>query len=219
MRLPSTFLVTLPMIAPFALHPSVSRAQTEGQRAVTRSDVTSESGPPGQKAVQATVEPKVPFNGFQIRSDDADSWLKLGGLLQADGRFFLHGDGVDTFVVRRARIDLRAKLAKFFGVRLHPEFAGSSPSLLDAYATLGFVDEVELQVGKMKAPLGLELLQSPSEFVFPELGLPGRFVYRTQGYYYFGPLGVLGEYVRSTQDVSNGTDTVGPPGIERLRAC
>jgi phosphate-selective porin OprO and OprP len=97
-------------------------------------------------------------------------------LVQADGRFFAEGGGMDTFAVRRARLDLRATLYEYFGLRLHPELAGSQLSLLDAYGTVGFIDEVELLVGKTKAPIGLELLQNPSDYLFPETGLPSSLI-------------------------------------------
>lgn len=115
------------------------------------------------------------FKGFRVSSEDGAHSLKLGGLVQADGRLFLV-EGTDVFVIRRARLDVRAKVGKFFGFRLQPELAGAAPSLLDAYASVAFLDEVVLQMGKMKSPLGLELLQSPRDFVFPELGLPSLLV-------------------------------------------
>lgn len=299
--------------------PTAGAARTSGApdergSATALSQQSEQEGLP-QVADEAAIEPakaRAPFKGFVIGSDDGDYSLKLGGLVQADGRFFLGGDGTDTFVARRARIDLRATLGKYFSLRLHPELAGSSITLLDAYATVAFVDEIELQVGKMKSPIGLELLQSPRDMPFPERGLPSLLVpnrdvgavlqgelfdgvvayaagvfngvpdgangdadetdekdlegrvflrplvptgvdalaglgvgvgasvgdqagalpaYRTpgrqtffayadtstaagsrarlspQGYYYYGPIGLLGEYVRSTQDVSIGANT------------
>src|SRR5690606_42065101 len=101
---------------------------------------------------------------------------KLGGFVQADGRFLFGNQGTDTFAVRRARLDFRATLASYLSARLHPELAGSRLNLLDAYITLGLVPELQVQVGKMKSPIGLELLQSPRDMVFPERGLPSLLV-------------------------------------------
>ena len=116
------------------------------------------------------------FTGFGIESPNGEHALKLGALVQADGRFFLAGEGTDTFVARRARLDFRGTVAKYFLVRLQPELAGSTLSLLDAYCTVAFVDEIQLQVGKMKSPIGLELLQSPRGMPFAERGLPSLLV-------------------------------------------
>jgi phosphate-selective porin OprO/OprP len=111
------------------------------------------------------------LEGFELEADGGHA-LRVGGLIQGDGRFFLDGTGTDTFVVRRARIDVSGKLARYFELRVHPEFAGTRVVLLDAYANLHFVDEIQFRLGKGKPPFGLEHLQTPRDFLFPELGLP-----------------------------------------------
>lgn len=124
-------------------------------------------------------EPKGPqkFDGFKIDVPGGHG-VRVGGLIQGDGRFFLESDesGTDTFLVRRARIDLTGKLARYFELRVHPDFAGSRIVLLDAYVNVHLVDWLQLRLGKGKVPFGLELLQSPKDFMFPELGLPSLLV-------------------------------------------
>jgi phosphate-selective porin OprO/OprP len=111
------------------------------------------------------------LEGFEVEAEGGHA-LRVGGLIQGDGRFFLTGSGTDSFLVRRARVDVTGKLARYFELRVHPDFAGSRVVLLDAFVNLHFIDEVQLRLGKGKPPFGLEHLQTPRDFLFPELGLP-----------------------------------------------
>jgi phosphate-selective porin OprO/OprP len=119
-----------------------------------------------------------PFKGFKVQAEDGAYQLRVGGYVQADGRFFTKAKGspTDTFAVRRARIELRGTLAKYFDILVQPELAESKLTLLDAYGNIHLIDEVQLQVGKMKSPVGLEYLQSPTDLIFPEFGLPSLLV-------------------------------------------
>jgi phosphate-selective porin OprO and OprP len=157
----------------------------------------SQEPAPAPIAEQRAPEPRAagqpeqskPFKGFSIQSEDGDYQLKVGGFIQADARVFTEsaGDPINTFAVRRARIDLRATVGRYFELRVQPEFAGSSPRLLDAYANLRFFDEVQFQAGKMKSPIGLEYLRAPTDLVFPEFGLPTSLVpQRDVGFYVHG---------------------------------
>lgn len=133
------------------------------------------TAPPSAQPAAAPVGSA--FRGFEIGDGGGDWSLTLSALVQADGRFFLDvTEPGDTFLVRRARLDLRATVARFFKLRLQPEFAGSRLSLLDAYVNVGLLPEIELQAGKMKAPIGLELLQSTGANLFAEVGLPSLLV-------------------------------------------
>ena len=68
-------------------------------------------------------------------------------------------------------------LAEWIDFRIMPDFAGSSSSLQDAYANLRpFGPLAQLQVGKFKAPFGLERLQSATAITFIERGLPTNLV-------------------------------------------
>lgn len=159
-----------------ASSPGAAPAPAQQQPPTSSSNFT---GTPqdGDEGSRVTEPPKqaARFKAFEIKAEDGNYALKIGGLVQADGRFPLDSGG-DTFVVRRARLDLTATLAKYFSLRLHPELADSKLTLLDAYLGVALVEEVQLQVGKMKAPIGLELLQSPRDIPFAELGLPSLLV-------------------------------------------
>jgi phosphate-selective porin OprO/OprP len=166
--------------------------------------------PPSVAAAPLGRGPK-DFEGFAIRSDDERYELRLGGFVQADARAFTKsaGEPKNTFAVRRARLEFRGRLARYFELRIHPELADSKLTLLDAFVNVHVVDEVQLQVGKMKSPVGLEYLQSPTDLAFPEFGLPALLVpQRDVGAYLHGDLlkGVFAYQVGVFNGVADGTN-------------
>lgn len=114
-------------------------------------------------------------DGFFLRSPDGKSFqLRLRGYVQADTRWFETGDaaGNDTFALRRVRPIFEGTLLENIDFRIMPDFAGGSPTLFDAYINLRYLPEAQLQIGKYKAPIGLERLQSATANTFVERGLP-----------------------------------------------
>jgi phosphate-selective porin OprO/OprP len=81
--------------------------------------------------------------------------------------------------------------------------------LLDAYGNVRLIEEVQLQVGKMKSPVGLEYLQSPTDLLFPEFGLPSLLVpQRDVGFYVHGDIlkGTVGYQLGAFNGVADGTN-------------
>jgi phosphate-selective porin OprO/OprP len=114
-------------------------------------------------------------DGFFLRSPDNKSYqFRLRGYLQADTRWFEHGDtgGTDTFAMRRVRPIFEGTLFEYIDFRLMPDFAGGSASLFDAYINLKYLQDAQLMIGKYKPPIGLERLQSATATMFVERGLP-----------------------------------------------
>jgi phosphate-selective porin OprO/OprP len=118
----------------------------------------------------ASLATTAPEDGFGFKSTDGAYALKIRGVLQADGRFFLAG-GTNTFLVRKARPTLDGTVARYFDFRITAELA-SSPSALDVYGNVRMVKELQLRAGKFKSPLGLERLQNDPDVPFIERGLP-----------------------------------------------
>lgn len=113
--------------------------------------------------------------GVALKSGDGDVELKLRGLVQADGRFFLDDDANpqnDTFLFRRIRPTLEGSWGKLVGFRLTPEFAGDSATIVDAYVDLKFDPRATVRIGKVKGPVGLERLQSGGSLAMVERGFP-----------------------------------------------
>ena len=111
--------------------------------------------------------------GLGVKSADGGLDVRLKGLVQADGRFFLGDDGQnDTFLFRRIRPTLEGGWGPLVGFRLTPEFAGDGASIVDAYLDLKFDPRATLRIGKVKGPIGLERLQSGGAIGFVERGFP-----------------------------------------------
>lgn len=99
--------------------------------------------------------------------------------MQSDGRLFPSSEGVpnvDNLLIRRARPIIEATVARYFEFRLMPDFGGTSPTIFDAYWDGKFAPQFTVRTGKFKPPIGLERLQSATDIVFAERGLPTNLV-------------------------------------------
>ena len=119
-------------------------------------------------------------DGLTVRSSDNAFSFRLRGYVQSDARFFGAkgpvAPGSSTFLLRRVRPILEATAYKYFGLRLMPDFGGGQVVLYDAYAEAKPNAALNLRVGKFKAPIGLERLQSATDVRFVERGLPTSLV-------------------------------------------
>jgi phosphate-selective porin OprO/OprP len=118
--------------------------------------------------VSATASAK---DGFTIKSADGKFALRFKGLVQTDGRFFLSDSAVpatNTFFLRRARPILEATVGKYLEFRLMPDFGQGTTVLFDAYTDVKVSPAFAVRVGKFKAPVDLERLQSAGDIVFVE---------------------------------------------------
>jgi phosphate-selective porin OprO/OprP len=113
---------------------------------------------------------------FSLGSADGSNFIRLRGVLHADGRLVNGGATVpataDTFILRRVRPTIEGSFGGLFDFRFTPDFAGGRTIILDAYATARFTPRLSLQVGKFKVPVGLERIQSAADIRFIERGFP-----------------------------------------------
>ncbi len=112
--------------------------------------------------------------GASFKSADGSHEIRLRGLLQGDGRFFVNDERSpqnDTFLLRTARPIIEGSLGALIGFRFTPEFAGDSASIVDAYADVKFDPAFALRVGKFTSPVGLERLQSSAALAAIERSL------------------------------------------------
>jgi phosphate-selective porin OprO and OprP len=118
-------------------------------------------------------------DGFSFKSADGKYSLRLRGYIQGDGRFYPSSEAiptVDNLLIRRARPILEATVGRYFDFRLMPDFGGTSPTIFDAYWDGKFAPQFTVRAGKFKPPLGLERLQSATDIMFAERGLPTNLV-------------------------------------------
>jgi phosphate-selective porin OprO/OprP len=181
----------------------------ERQRELDQEAAAEAARAAAQSAPVLSVGP----NGFSVRSADTNFVFSLHGLLQMDSRiFFANGGilGVDGFILRRARPILAGTVYRDFDFLFVPDFGGSAVQIQDAYVNYRYRPEVQLQAGKFKAPVGLELLQSDAYCYLNERALatdlvPNRNIgLELHGDLAGGTVSYAGGIFNSTQDY-NGT--------------
>lgn len=132
-------------------------------------------------AAKAKTAPVVTVGtkGFSLESPDGDFKLRMRSLVQADSRFYFDDGGVpanDGFLIRRARMEFIGSLYDKFEYRIMPEFAGTTPSLLDAWLSWKIDPAFIIQAGKVRLPIGLERFQSRESNLMTEFGYPTSLV-------------------------------------------
>ena len=131
---------------------------------------------PVEKKDEVTVSAGA--DGFVIQSG-SDYRIRIGGYLQADGRFYAQDkDSVatTTFLLRRARPIFQGIVGKYFDFYLSTDFGQGQVTLFDAYLNVKTSNKLQLRVGKFKPPVGLERLQSAASIMFVERALPTALV-------------------------------------------
>lgn len=117
-------------------------------------------------SVQPSLEARVIHGNYAVR---------LKGLLMMDGRFFPSDNAnpvTNSFFLRRARPILEATVGKYLEFRITPDFGQGTTALFDAYTDVKVSPAFAVRVGKFKAPVSLERLQSASDIVFAERAFP-----------------------------------------------
>lgn len=113
--------------------------------------------------------------GLTIASADGSNLLRLGALVQTDGRYFTDSatpSTANTWLLRRARPILQGTIADIYNFKLMPDFGGGKAIVQDAFVSARFKPWLVLTVGKFKPPVGLERLQSAADNRFIERALP-----------------------------------------------
>ncbi len=132
----------------------------------------------------APTTPKIIVNdrGVTLTSADAANSLRLRGLVQLDHRAFFNDNGAaaglnnNGFVLRRARLITEGVFARNYTFQLVTEFGGSAVSIPDANLGINLSPALQFKLGKFKAPVGLELLQSDSWTFFNERSIATNLV-------------------------------------------
>jgi phosphate-selective porin OprO/OprP len=124
-------------------------------------------------------------SGFTLRSADGANVIHLRGNVSVDGRFFTDGKtrtAADTWLVRKLRPTLEGTLGGRYDFRFMPDFGQGKAILQDGWADARIRPWLIFEVGKFKAPVGLERLQLEQNARFIEAGLPADLLpYRDLG--------------------------------------
>lgn len=100
-------------------------------------------------------------DGMIIHSADQEHQLRVTGLLHSDFRVDANpgsAGGVDTFLVRRARLGIEANVFDHYEFRFVPDWGNNRAVIQDAYLNIHYIDEMQLQGGKFRPPIGYERL-------------------------------------------------------------
>jgi phosphate-selective porin OprO/OprP len=145
------------------------------------------AGPPApaaDKPAASPAEKKTPpvsagSDGFSLQNEGGDYRLQFRAYAQFDGRFFSGDEGalaINTFTLRRVRPILQGTLGKYFEFNIMPDFGGGVIMLQDAWLDFKPSPKLRVKVGKYKAPVGLERLQSATAINFVERAFPTAIV-------------------------------------------
>ncbi len=156
-----------------ALLPAMAQAQQQTSPTPGSSGAEPVSTPSAKTA--QPPPPKPASDGFTLQSESGDYRLRIGGYVHGDARFYADdaaGLGSDTFLLRRARPVLQGTLARRFDFYVMTDFGGGVAVVQDAYLDARVSPLLRVRVGKFKAPVGLERLQSATNLLFVERALP-----------------------------------------------
>jgi phosphate-selective porin OprO/OprP len=134
-----------------------------------RETPTAKGGPGDPASVAAGP------GGFGFASHDKQWRVRVRGLVQADGRFWVDGTQrpqIDTFLIRRAQPYIEGSAPYGVSFLIGPDFGGGTTVLQDAYFGLDLGPGLRFRFGKFRPPFGLERLQPTSNLTFVEFGLP-----------------------------------------------
>lgn len=131
---------------------------------------------PGIRTTRTEVGPEgIPFETTTV-TDEGAFKFKIGGLLQPQLRTFINTpDATSTFLIRRARLNLEGSMFSNFDWKLQTDFQtngvdnSTSTTVQDAYVGAKAFDWLQLRIGKMKSPIGVERWQSAHARWFTDL--------------------------------------------------
>jgi len=104
--------------------------------------------------------------------------LQISGLIQTEYEGFQQSTVNNTFLLHRARLDVKGDINDNWNYEVYTEFA-STTKLLDAYTTYKVADYLKFTAGQFKIPFSIESLISDSQLEFIDRsqvvnGLAGR---------------------------------------------
>ena len=117
--------------------------------------------------------------GFSLKSADGKNQVRLRGTLHLDYRNISGtdpGGTADTFEAARVRPTIDGTFAGIYDFKFMPDFGRGRTVIQDAYVNARFKPGAQLQLGKFKAPIGLERLQSANDMRWVQRGFPTNLV-------------------------------------------
>ena len=122
---------------------------------------------------------------FNVQSADTNFTLHLGAVGQLDWHYYASPNpgAKDTMTIRRLRLITSGTLFKDYDYYIQTDFgAGASVTttnnslLQDAYLNVHYWPGLQIQAGKMKEPVGLEIQPADANLWYVERGYPTQLV-------------------------------------------
>lgn len=113
-------------------------------------------------------------DGFSVSSADGAYRLRVGGLAQLEGKFFIQDEELpfaNTFSFSKVRPSFEGTVAHHFDYRVILDLV-TTPAMVEALVTANFDPRIKATAGRFKVPFGLETLQSDAATCMITRGLP-----------------------------------------------
>ncbi len=162
--------VSVLLVCLVALPPVATAVDEPQPQAPSGRSSPEPASPPPAKGSDAVPLEGVFRNGFVLKTADGRSEFRVAASFQLDSRFYF-GDSVapDSFDIRRARLDVNAKVYDFMTVRIQAAME-DNPYIRNAFLDLGRGKAVNLRIGQMKVPFSTKWLTLDNQLNFIERG-------------------------------------------------
>lgn len=156
---------------------NAAQADAEKQEAI-KQEVKEEVAEATKDMPKITTKEK-----FKVESQDGNFAWEIGGRVQADVAAYdndTDNTGTATEIgsgheIRRARLEMKGKLWKVWGLKLQADFAGNEVEIKDAFINYAGFKPASITVGHFKEPFSLEELTSSKYITFMERAAPNVF--------------------------------------------
>ena len=155
---PASILLMLIII--FSAFPLKAQQNPDLLNVLTKKGVLSQTEADSLRAGQAAKD-KENQHGITIGSRA----LQISGLIQTEYEGFQQSGVNNTFLLHRARLDVKGDINDNWNYEVYTEFAGTT-KLLDAYTTYKIADYLKFTAGQFKIPFSIESLIADSQLEF-----------------------------------------------------
>jgi phosphate-selective porin OprO/OprP len=165
MKLPYVIRTVLLLSILFSAITSKAQQNDDLLNVLTQKGVLSQKEADSIRADQAIKEQKRKEKENQHGITIGSRALQISGLIQTEYEGFQQTGVNNTFLLHRARLDVKGDINDNWNYEVYTEFAGTT-KLLDAYTTYKIADYLKFTAGQFKVPFSLESLIQDSQLDF-----------------------------------------------------
>jgi phosphate-selective porin OprO/OprP len=155
--------------------PKIVNGSTDANQSLAKASPATQAAPSAQAKEQSKPAPLAGWddNHAYLRSADGSFVTYLTGYGQLDFHGYQSGNHPpNTFLIRRARLALEGKIARYYDFKVEGDFADTAGTLLrDLYVRIHRNEEVQLTAGQFKEPFSQEELRADAYQDFVERSL------------------------------------------------